>query len=44
MVIHPDGSFGFSPEYESCKEIALKHGFKLSEVIRAIEHPKESGL
>ena len=44
MVIHPDGSFGFSPEYESCKEIALKHGLKLSEVIRAIEHPKESGL
>jgi uncharacterized protein (TIGR00299 family) protein len=44
MVIHPDGSFGFSPEYESCKEIALKHGLKLSEVIRAIEQPKESGL
>lgn len=44
MVIHPDGSFGFSPEYESCREIALKHGLKLSEVIRAIEPPKESGL
>lgn len=44
MVIHPDGSFGFSPEYESCKKIALKHSLKLSEVIRAIEPPKESGL
>ena len=44
MVIHPDGSVGFSPEYESCREIAFQHGIRLSEVIRTIERHRETGL
>lgn len=40
----PDGSITISPEYEVCRELALKHGLPLQEVYRLLMREAEEKL
>lgn len=44
LVHYPDGTQGVSPEYEACRKIAIEHGLKLAEVVRAVESSRKIGL
>ena len=44
LVHYPDGTQGVSPEYEACRKIAIEHGLKLGEVVRAVESSRKIGL